>query len=356
MHDKIILDRPASQVWNFPCEDGFTTEFPPGRPALTGRPFTLPSTPMVFLHFDSDNVLDCFDNPNCFFNEEGIGCRRELGDPGYVLWFPPGYVPPKPPPKPKPARRRHLSNPQDSNSNPNAPHTMSIPYYIRPTTDGSKVTTTIAYRGTKTKAEMIAGIQARLTAAGVTVTDDIIGKVLQHHDEAVIDFGMDAWKMEPVGHIGHFFSGGGSSSDLQGPCTYASMNLGLSCNLDDDGEARAEAAFAGENLGHKGRVMPIFAKVSDLFTKLPNHYTAGKSVLIELGNRSIVFDPQRGHKVQWRLADNTLVDADDYGFIEGTRISAHIPATGVTGPIHLVLTLEINGRLVTDTYDHTLDT
>lgn len=307
---------------------------------------------MVFLHFDSDNVLDCFDNPNCFFNEEGIGCRRELGDPGYVLWFPPGYVPPTPEPKPKPGRRRRsLSNPQDNNINTD--HTMSIPYYTRPTSDGTKVTTSIDYRGTKTKAEIVAEIQARLTTANLEPT---IENILRIHDEVIIDFGMDAWKMEAVGHIGHLFTGGGSSSELQGPWNYQSMNLGLSCNLDDEGEARAEAAFAGENLGHKGRVMPVFARVCDAWTKLPNHYTAGKSVFIELGNRHVEFDPQKGHKVQWQLADGTLVDADDYGFIEGTRISAHIPSTGVTGPIHLVLTIGINGRTVTDTYDHVLVT
>ena len=39
---------------------------------------------MVFLFWDSNNVLDCLDNP--------------MGDPGFVEWFPPGY---QPPPEPK---------------------------------------------------------------------------------------------------------------------------------------------------------------------------------------------------------------------------------------------------------------
>jgi len=228
---------------------------------------------------------------------------------------------------------------------------MAIPYYTRPSADGTKVTTTIAYRGTKTKEEMIAEIQARLTAGNLQPTID---NILRIHDETVIDFGMDAWKMDPVGHIGHFFSGGGTSTNLSGPWTYQSMNLGLNCNLDDDGEARAEAAFTGENLGHKGRVMPVFAKVSDTWTKVRDHYTANKSILVELGNQRIVFDLQLGHKVQFELEDGTLIDADDYGFIEGHRISAHVPGTGVTGPIRLVLTVGINGRNVTDTYEHVL--
>jgi hypothetical protein len=74
-------------------------------------------------------------------------------------------------------------------------------------------------------------------------------------------------------------------------------------------------------------------------------------VLIELGNRKVEFDLAQGHKVQWQLAAGTLVDADDYGFVQGSRISARVPGTGVSGPIHLVLTVSINGRTVTGTYD-----
>ncbi len=83
---------------------------------------------MVTLFFDSENPLDCFDNPNCFFDENGIGRRREPGDPGYVEWYPPGYVPPKPRVKRKPRRRSTLSplNPQPSNT------AMAFEYVIIP--------------------------------------------------------------------------------------------------------------------------------------------------------------------------------------------------------------------------------
>ena len=47
-----------------------------------------------------------------------------------------------------------------------------------------------------------------------------------------------------------------------------------------------------------------------------------------------------------RLADATVV--------EGSRISAHVPGTGVTGPISLVLTVGIGERTVTDTYESML--
>ena len=201
---------------------------------------------MKQLYWDSPDPLDCFDNPNCFFDADGKGKRREPGDPGYVEWFPPGYTPP---PKPK-AKRSHPIPPRPADI---APHiTMSIPYYTRPTPDGSKVMIQIAYRGTKTREEMIAEVQARLTAQNLQPT---IENIIRLHDEAIIDFGMDAWKCDPVGHIGHYFAGGGSSDDLQGPWTYQTTNLDLTCFLDEAGELRAESLFVGENLGHKGRVL-----------------------------------------------------------------------------------------------------
>src|SRR2546423_15413968 len=63
---------------------------------------------MVKLHFDSPNPLDVFNNPNCKFID-GIGMRLEAGDPGYVVWFPPGYTPPKPEAKKQPRRHSTLS-------------------------------------------------------------------------------------------------------------------------------------------------------------------------------------------------------------------------------------------------------
>jgi hypothetical protein len=312
---------------------------------------------MKTLYWDSTDPLDCFDNPNCRWGNPSY--RLEEGDPGYVPWTPPGSTPPPGPPRASVRTGRTHRSPHQPAQSPTTTtdHPMNIPYHTRPTADGTKVTTQIAYRGTKTKAEITAEIQARLVAQNLPMT---IENVLRIHDEVIIDFGMDAWKCDPVGHLGHFFTSGGASSDLQGPWTFKTMKMDLSCHLDDDGTARAEAAFNAHNLGHKSRVMPVFARVSDSWTKLPDHYTAGKSVLIELGNRGgIVFDLTKGHKVQWKLTSGTLVEADDYGFVEGSRITARVPAQDpadapITGALELVLTIGVNGRTVTDTYDHPL--
>ena len=81
---------------------------------------------MKTLYWDSGDPLDCFDNPNCRWGDPSY--RLEPGDPGYVVWFPPGYVPPAPERKKKPRRRSTLSaaeNPQPSN-------TMAFQYIIIP--------------------------------------------------------------------------------------------------------------------------------------------------------------------------------------------------------------------------------
>jgi len=43
---------------------------------------------MIALLFASDDPLDCWENPDCFFNEDAAGMRREPGDPGYVPLVP----------------------------------------------------------------------------------------------------------------------------------------------------------------------------------------------------------------------------------------------------------------------------
>jgi len=55
---------------------------------------------MKTLYWDSEDPLDCWDNPNCRWGDPSY--RLEPGDPGYVPW------PPAPPP-PKPRRRPTIS-------------------------------------------------------------------------------------------------------------------------------------------------------------------------------------------------------------------------------------------------------
>ena len=125
--------------------------------------------------------------------------------------------------------------------------------------------------------------------------------------------------------------------------------------LPPRGRGRAEAEFSAENTGHQGRLIPVLTRVTDNWGGQVNEYTAGKSVLIELGNRKgrLEFDRTNGSKVQFRKADGTLVEASDYGEPGRTKITAQVP-TGTTGALTVIVTMLLNGALRSGEYPTTL--
>ena len=164
---------------------------------------------MKTLYWDSHDPLDCWDNPNCFFDADGIGKRREPGDPGYVVWFPPGYHPPKPEPKPK-RRTPRLSQTQTP-TQPN-PNTTMQPYqFITRTGTQNQVTTARVSRGTKTTAEVHAEVTARLGAATPGVQN-----VIHTFLEVILDWETEGWTVEPIDDLlGFFMPCGGSFPDTE---------------------------------------------------------------------------------------------------------------------------------------------
>lgn len=103
-----------------------------------------------------------------------------------------------------------------------------------------------------------------------------------------------------------------------------------------------------ENVGHTARVVPVVFRITDNGTGQVNHYTAGKSIRIELANRSgkLEFNRANGSKVEFRKADNTVVEATDYGAPGATEITAQVPA-GTTGMLIVIVTMMINGSIRT---------
>jgi hypothetical protein len=103
-----------------------------------------------------------------------------------------------------------------------------------------------------------------------------------------------------------------------------------------------------ENAGHTARVVPVIFRITDNWTGQANHYTAGKSILIELSNRraTLEFDRANGSKVEFRKSDNTVVEATDYGPPGSTRITAQVPA-GTTGMLIVIVTMMMNGSIRT---------
>ena len=133
---------------------------------------------------------------------------------------------------------------------------------------------------------------------------------------------------------------------------FDNMNHVPSCNWGDAGRARVEASITYENQGHQGRIVPVIIRIVDNWTGAPDHYTAGKSVCIILGNKKgkLEFDRAKGCKVQFRKADNSLVEATDYSLSGNTKINAQVP-TGTTGNItEVIVTMLVNGTLRAGSY------
>ncbi len=294
---------------------------------------------MKDLFFDSEDPLDSWDNPNCFFNEEGDGMRREPGDPGYIPW--PTPAPPLSPPTPK------RSYPRPTN----LPTSMQPFPYITRTGTQDQITTSPDYRGTKTAEEVIAAIQTRLGSAPPT-----IAAVLTTFHELIIDWCKEGWKIAPLGDLlGYRFSSGGSEDDSDFQPTFDNLKIAPVVVWGDAGRGRAEAEFSAENTGHQGRLIPVLTRVTDNWGGQVNEYTAGKSVLIELGNRKgkREFDRTNGSKVQFRKVDGTLIEASDYGEPGSSKITAQVPA-GTTGALAVIVTMMINGALRSGEYSTTL--
>ena len=102
----------------------------------------------------------------------------------------------------------------------------------------------------------------------------------------------------------------------------------------------------------KVKIKPEIIRIMDNWTGQVDHYTAAKSVCIELGNKKgkREFDRLQGCKVEFRKADGTLVEATDYSVVGANKINAQVPA-GTTGNItETVVTMLINGALRSGSY------
>lgn len=286
------------------------------------------------IRFDEDPPLR-FDNPNL-----------RWGDPSYLLEpGDPGYVPPVPPPHPPsvPAKRQKAKIPPPTNL-----PTMSdtFQYITRPTSTGTGTTTQPVYRGTKTKAELLAEITSRIGATPLTLE-----LALRTHHEVVIDWTTQGWKIEPLDDlIGYRLTIGGSVP-TGGPeaWDFDTMNADLNCHWGEAGEVRSRALFSAEKVGEQSRSAPVFVEVFDSETKEANHYEAGKGLTCRFSNRKFEFSVADGCKMRFRKADNTFVDAAGYPFIKGTTVVC-TPPTGLTGTVHIEATALINGSLRTSEY------
>jgi hypothetical protein len=219
-------------------------------------------------------------------------------------------------------------------------------YITRPTTAGNATTTQAVYRGTKTKAELLAEVATRIGATPLTAE-----LALRTAFEIIIDWTTQGWKIEPYDDLLGFRVTIGGSVPTGEPedWSFDSMNADLNCHWGNAGEARSRAIFSSEKVGEQSRSAPVFVEVYDSETKEANHYQAGKGLTVRFSNRKFVFDVAGGCKMSFRKSDNTVVDASGYPFIKGTTVVC-TPPTGLTGTVSLISCALINGTLRTAEY------
>lgn len=225
---------------------------------------------------------------------------------------------------------------------------MSLPfqYNTRPTTDGNSTTTQPAYRGTKTKAELLAEITARIGSSALTIE-----LIIHTHHEVVIDWTAQGYKIEAFDGLIGFLCGSGGATPVGQPedWDFDSMNMGLRGHWGAEGEARARGSFSSEKLGEHARSAPVWVEVYDSETKVSNHYVPAKGLTTRFSNRKFLFDTTRGCKIRFRKSDNTFVDATGYPYIKGNTVVC-TPPTPLTGVVHAEATCLINGALRTSEY------
>lgn len=179
---------------------------------------------------------------------------------------------------------------------------QSFRYRTRPTTEGDAITTQPDYRGTKTKAELLAETQARIGATPLTLE-----VAIRTHHEVVIDWTTEGWKIEAFDGLIGFLDTCGGSTPIGAPemWDFESMKIDLRGHWGEAGEARALASFSSEKTGEQNRLAPVFVEVYDSETKVPNHYVVAKGLVSRFSNRTFVFDPTQGCKMRFEKEDGT---------------------------------------------------
>ncbi len=122
---------------------------------------------------------------------------------------------------------------------------------------------------------------------------------------------------------------------------------GCSIGSPSAGRARVAGNITYDGQGHQGRIKPEVIRVIDNWTGQIDHYTVGKSVCCELGNKKgkLEFSRAAGSK-----ADNSLVEATDYSTAGSMKVNAQVPA-GTTGNItEVIVTMLVNGALRSGSY------
>lgn len=223
---------------------------------------------------------------------------------------------------------------------------MSVRYITRPLAGSSRYTAGIDYRGTKSHADVMTLVLARLGSPGPADP----AAVVVAYTHVVIELVMDSWRVEGADDLlGFMLSVGGSQPAPDFAPTWENLNVAFTGHFGDAGDTLARGLFSAEKTGDQGRVVPVIVRATNMFTHQPDRYSPGKPMQIELENRRVKFDPAHGSKVTFRATGGTAVDVTEYAFVRGTVIAFNAP-TGLTGPQELSITCTIGEALRTGVY------
>lgn len=223
-----------------------------------------------------------------------------------------------------------------------------LPYVVLPAGRGQKLTTMIKSRGTKSQAQVYAEASRRLGDTPPTIEN-----VTRTVNQIIVDWTRQGWRIAALGDglIAYQCGcGGRRARGEDAPPTFANLAVKLRGRYGPAGLARAQAGFRAEKVGEQDFVTPNVTRVYDSATKTLNHYVASQGLTITMSNRHFKFDPNLpGHVVTFQTEDGTEVAATGYPFCKGVTIVCTVPP-GLTGPLLMSISAEINGFLRRTTY------
>jgi hypothetical protein len=299
---------------------------------------------MKTLYWSSGDPLDCWDNPNCFFDAQGIGRRREPGDPGYVVWYPPGYQPPSKLKPKKPFRRTARNqNTHDNNTSNPSKAMPTFQYNVAPNSNGGFTTRPVI--GTLLTEQ--AFIERMITLTGLTkeqcesATDaifDIICACASGCDHATDIRGR--FRFRPTS--------GGSAPAPDGFNNPDEINADVAISLTAAKRDAWRSSLTLESMGEVGKLSPLIDSVLSQENGQADVYVPGTMLVLNGSNlRFDKTDVQQGVFV--RSGNNPEVRLTVYGTVTPTSLSVLMPAT-LTGPQTIRIAAFINGSVRSFTY------
>lgn len=298
---------------------------------------------MKSLFWDSHDPLDCWDNPNCFFDSEGKGKRREKSDEGYVEWYPPGYQPPAKPKAKKPFRRRAKTQTTHDNTTSTTSKAMpTFKYIVAPNSNGGFTTrpvlgTLLTEQAFIERMMAMTGLTQEQCGSATDAVFDIICGCAAGCDHATEIRG---FRFRPTS--------GGSASTPDGFNNADDINADIAISLTATKRDVWRGGITLESMGEVGKVSPVIDSLLSQENGQADVYVPGTMIVINGDNlRFDKTDVLQGVFV--RSGNNAEVRLTVYGTVTPTSLSVLMPDT-LTGPQTVRVAAFIHGSVRSFTY------